>query len=827
MYVKAPVSDRVARIRQKYRETKPKVDMARYRLVTEFYMENPQLTGILKKAKNLRNLFEKMPTPVFEDELIVGFQGSTYRCSAVYPEVGFSWFMDEVSRRDKDGNRYITTRGTDPYDIDEEDAEYGLATGDFWVKFNNSRMADEYMPRGLRKVEGNGVCSFRTKGSCGAPVGHFTANQWKAVDRGFLSIAEEACAKMEKLEEDGIFGTSIYQYNFYRAVDIVCRGIIHYSERYAEECLRQAEECTDEKRKAELLDMADCLNWIMKNPARNLHDALQIVYLYHLSFCLDAQQHGTSVGRVDQYVGKYAEADIAAGRLTREEAQELVDCFILKLAECNKVGSEGGASANPGYTSGMLITSGGVDKDGNDASNCVTYMLLQASGRLALHSPPQALRIHDNTPDDLWEAAIEATKQAGGVPSYEYDGVIVPALMKRGLTLEDARNYALMGCVEPCGCGTEWAQPGGTGAESYINIAVLFDIAINNGINPFQMPKQGMGGEASLLAKRQPVEARQTGLPTGYLYEMNSIEEVMEAVDKQMKFFCKWQASCIAAWESMASYNIPLPIVSATMDGCMEKGMDVMWGGAKYNSTGNSCVGVGNLADCLNIVDYLCFKTKQVSTRRLYDAIMNNWEGEEELRQFIEGKCPHYGNADPEADKWMTWAANCYADAINATSGPRGNNLHAGCYPVTLNVLFGKFTPATPDGRRTGDPLCDGISPRAGMDKGGPLTTINSLLTFDQTKYSNGTLCNMKFHPTALSGEGGWRKLRAVMEAYFQGGGMELQLNIVSADTLKDAQKNPENYKDLVVRVAGFSAYFVEVFKDSQDDLIRRTEMSI
>ena len=813
MYVKAPISERVERIRNRYRSTKPKVDMARYKLVTEFYMENPQLTGILKRAKNLRNLFEHMPTPVFEDELIVGFQGATYRSSAVYPEFTFDWFVDEVGRKDENGNRYITVRGTDPYDIDEEDAEYGLATAPFWIKYNHSRMADEYMPRGLRKIEGNGVVSFRTKGSCRAPVGHFTANQWKAVDRGFLSIAEEACAKMEQMEEEGIFGDSIFKYNFYRAVDIVCRGLIHYTERYAQECLRQAETCTDEKRKAELLDMADCLNWIMKNPARNLHDALQIVYLYHLSFCLDAQQHGTSVGRVDQYVGKYAEADIASGRLTRDEAQELVDCFILKLAECNKVISEDGAAANPGYTSGMLITSGGTDKDGNDASNCVTYMLLQASGRLALHSPPQALRIHDGTPDDLWEAAIEATKQAGGVPSFEYDGVIVPALMKRGLSLEDARNYALMGCVEPCGCGTEWAQPGGTGGESYINIAVLFDIAINNGTNPFRRPGAP--------------EPRQTGPATGYLYEMNSIEEVMKAVDTQMKFFCKWQANCIAAWESEAFFNIPLPIVSATMDGCMESGKDVMWGGAKYNSTGNSCVGVGNLADCMNIVDYLCFKTKQVSTRRLYDAIMNNWEGEEDLRQFIEGKCPHYGNGDPEVDKWMTWAADCYADNINATSGPRGNHLHAGCYPVTLNVLFGKFTPATPDGRKTGEPLCDGISPRAGMDKGGPLTTIRSLLTFDQTKYSNGTLCNMKFHPTALAGEGGWRKLRAVMETYFQGGGMELQLNIVSADTLRDAQEHPENYQDLVVRVAGFSAYFVEVFKDSQDDLIRRTEMSV
>ena len=806
MYQKAPITDRVKRIRERYRNTTPKIDINRYKLVTEFYMDNPQLTGILKRAKNLRNLFENMPTPVFEDDLIVGFPGTTYRCCALYPEFSFKMLLSNL----RDGT--VMNRDVDPYDIDPEDLKYVLETGEYWVKNCHSAVASEYLPRENAKFDGNGVISFGTHGNCGAPVGHFCGNHYKAVDVGFAAVAAEARAKMDQLEEDGIFGQTIYQYNFYRAVDIVCTGIIHYTERYAAECERQAAECKDEARKAELLKMADCLNWIMKNPARNFHDAVQIVYMYQLGFMLDAQLHGTSLGRVDQYVGKYYEKDLAEGKITPEEGQELIDCFALKLAENNKV-VPGTTSANPGYTSGQLQTIGGVDADGNDASNPVTYMVLQANSRLFLHDPPIALRIHDGTPDDLWEAAIEASKMAGGVPSYEYDGVIIPALMERGLTLEDARNYALMGCVEPCGCGTEWAEPGGTGGESYINIAVLLLIAINNGVNPFRRPGAP--------------EPRRTGKPTGYLYEMNSIEDVMKAVDIQMEYFCKWQACNVNAWEYSAAWHYPLPLMSAMQVGCMESGRDVMWGGSKYNSTGNSCVGVGNLGDSLHMIDHLCFKTKKCTTRELYDALMNNWEGYEELHQYIVGRAPHYGNADPEVDKYMKWAADCYADNINRCSGPRGNHFHAGCYPVTLNVLYGYATPATPDGRRAGDPLADGISPLQGQDKGGPLTTINSLLCFDQTKYSNGTLCNMKFHPTALNREDGWKKLRDVMASYFQGGGMELQLNIVSADTLRDAQEHPENYRDLVVRVAGFSAYFVEVFKDSQDDLIRRTEMSV
>lgn len=807
MYELKPMTDRVKKIREKYRNTRPKVDINRYRLVTEFYMDNPQLTGILKRAKNLRNLFENMPVHINEDEVIVGWQGASYRCCALYPETSFNWFMKEL----RDGT--IPKREQDPYDIDPEDEKYLLETGDFWDKNSMSAMTDEYMPRYHRDhMGGNGVLFFGPKDNCQSPVGHFVANFWTATQKGFGAIQKEAEDKMRQLEEDGIFGDSIYKYNFYRAVSIVSEGIIHWSERYGAECERLAEKETNPERKAELLRMADTLNWIMKNPCRNFHDAVQCIYLYQLSMCMDGQQHGISYGRVDQYLGHYYEQDIANGTITPEYAQEIMDLFYLKVAECNKIWSEGATKSGPGYTSGQLMTLGGTDKEGNDATNAVTYMMLQSAGRLVLHDPPQALRIHDGTPDELWEAAIETTKLCGGVPTFESDKVIVPALMKRGIPLEDARNYCLNGCVEPSVGGYEWAQPGGTGTESYLNIANAFLLAINNGANPMRFP----GGP----------EPKQTGPATGYLYEMTSMDQVLEAVKTQFDFFCKWQISCINAWESMAAFHNPLPMVSATLEGCMENGKDCQAGGAKYNSTGNSCIGLGNVADSLNIIDYVCFREKIATTRELYDAIMANWEGYEELRQIINGRVPRYGNGDPEADKYVDFTASTYANAINRGTGPRGR-FSAGCYPVTANVIFGWFTWATPDGRKFGDALTDGISNVQGMDKNGPVSFINSVLNFDQSEYGNGTLCNMKFHPTALRGEGGNAKLRAVMQSYFDGGGMELQLNVVSSDTLRDAQAHPENYKDLVVRVAGFSAYFVEVFKGCQDDLIRRTEMGL
>ena len=280
----------------------------------------------------------------------------------------------------------------------------------------------------------------------------------------------------------------------------------------------------------------------------------------------------------------------------------------------------------------------------------------------------------------------------------------------------------------------------------------------------------------------------------------------------------------INAFEYVAREVLPNPLVSATMEGCMEKGMDVMWGGAKYNSTGDSGVGIGNVADSLNIINHCVFEKKVCTARELYDAIKNNWEGYEDLRSYILNEAPHYGNGIPECDRFAAFAAQCFADAVNKLTGPRGR-CSAGLYPVTTNVMFGMVTPATPDGRKKGEPLADGIAAPQGYDKNGPTAVISSVAAIKQTEFPNGTLMNLKFHPTALTGEDGWRKLMQLMQTYFEMGGMELQINVISSDTLRDAQKNPDKHKNLVVRVAGFSAYFVELHPTGQNDLIRRTEL--
>jgi formate C-acetyltransferase len=768
-------------------------------------MENPQLQGILKRAKNFKNICEKLPVLINEDEVIVGWQASKYRACALYPEMSFGWFLDEL----KAGT--IPERDVDPYDIDDKDAEYIFKTGDFWRKECLSAKVDEYIPLGYFDAAGSGVTYFSSKNTCTSPVGHFVANFDKAIRKGFGAIKAEAEAKMAELE-GVMFGESVEKYNFYRAVTLVCDGMITLSKRYGEECTRLASVETNPVRKKELEEMADCLNWIMENPCRTFHDAIQCMYLYQIGLCLDGQQHGISFGRVDQYLGSFYEADIAANRITHEKAQELLDLFYLKVAEMNKIWPYFATLSGPGYTSGQLMTIGGVNRDGEDATNAVSFMMLQSAGRLVLHDPPQSLRIHKGTPRELWEAAIETTQIAGGVPTFENDDIIIPALMDRGLPIESARNYCLIGCVEPQSCGDEWACPGGNGTESFFNMLGAFLLAINNGQNPMPGPDGKLGG--------------QVGLPTGYLYEMETFEEVLNATKKQMEYFVNWHISLVNTWEFIASQHMQLPLLSATIEGCMESGRDVMNGGAKYNSTGNAGIAIGNIADSLAVVKYMVYDKKLISARDLYDAIMTNWEGKEDLRQFILNEAPHYGNDNEYTDEFAKWASDVYGDAVSAATGPRCRYA-PGLYPVTAHVLFGMITAASPDGRKAGEPLSDGISPVQQMDKNGPTATLKSVSSINQRKFSNGTLLNMKFHPTALSNESGKSKLISLIQAYFALGGMEMQFNIVSGKTLRRAQEKPEEYRDLVVRIAGFSAYFVELYKASQDDIIKRTELNL
>ncbi|NLM20496.1 MAG: hypothetical protein GX207_01945 [Peptococcaceae bacterium] len=797
MFEFQPLTPRVSRMRERYRTTFPTLSTERARIVTEYYKEHVAEPSILKRANLLYKLCQEMTVLVEEEELIVGNIAPTYRGSSLWPEYGINWLFDEL----KDGTFENRARDEESHEISQEDKEYILSIEDFWRKNGISPRMTAIMPDGLPKTFGSGVISFQGENMCSNPTGHFNANYDKVLTKGFGAIKKEAQEHLDAME-GRVFGDKAKKYTFYKAITIVCDAAILLSKRYAQLC-REKAQTASEVRKAELLKMAESLDHIMENPCRTFHEAVQAVFLYQLVMAIDGNMHGLTIGRLDQYLWKFLDKDLKENRTTMEQAQEVLDCFFLKIADCCKVWSVASARNSGGYTSGQHMTLGGQTKDGKDATNPVSYMMLQSAARLVIHDPPLSLRVHKGTPDELFEAAIECAKRVGGIPTMQNDEIIIPALLKKGFSLEDARNYCIIGCVEPAGTGCEWSACGGSGKESYWNMANALMLAINNGINP--------------------LTGVQAGLPTGYLYEMKSFEEVKEAFVKQTNYFVDWHITMTNFYELVAAENMPIPIASATMDGCMESGLDVTWGGAKYNSTGVSAIGCGNVADSLSAIKYLIFDKKECTARELYDAMMANWEGYEPLRQKILNEVPRYGNADSYVDELARWATSVFIDRVNAATGFRGS-YRPGLYPVSAHIAFGKATAATPDGRLAHTPLADGISPVQSMDKNGPTAVLRSVSVLDTLNCGNGTLLNMKFHPKSVEGVEGNNKIKDLVKTFFSMDGMHIQFNVVSSDTLRAAQKNPEEYRDLVIRIAGFSAYFIELYKELQDDLIRRTD---
>ena len=813
MFKFLPVSERIQKMRKSYRTIERDICTARYRLMTEFYQNNLAMPGMLRKANSFKYLCENMPVRIDEWDIITGAATSKFGAGILHPEMCVDWLEPEL----RDGT--ISTRSADPYNITEEEKEYILDTIDFWKDKSLSAICTAAAPTGYFNHVGNGVSVFGIDGRAATPIGHFSPNYSKVIRKGFAEIKKDALQRIARYEEDGITGDTVSSYYFYQAIVAVSDGMMIFAKRYSEGAAKLAEQEKDPARKAELEMMSESLSRIIAYPCKTFYDALEATFLYQIALCLDANLNGLSLGRMDQYLIEYYERDIANGTITPEYAQEMMDSFFMKIAEVCKVSSASQSEAFPGYTSGQLMTLGGQNADGSDASNAVSYMMLQSAGRLLLHDPPLALRVHKNTPYEMWEAAIETTKLVGGIPTFQNDDTIIPQLMKRGFSYEDAVNYSLIGCVEPGGSGNDWSQTGGDGTECFFILPNAMLLALNNG---YVTDKRTANMHLIKGTAGNDDTPKQVGLPTGYLYEMDSFDQVLDAVKAQIEFFVKWHVANTNSVEYVAREFYPVPLASATIDGCMESGKDVLWGGAKYNSTGIAGVGFGNVADSLQLIKYLCFDKKICTTRELYDALINDWKGQEELQQFIKGSAPHYGNNNKEADRYAKWLAKVYNDAVNSCTSPRGHYA-AGLWPVATHIIFGKSCGATPDGRSSGTTLAEGISPVQQMDISGPTAMLQSAAGWDQRNVNDGTLLNMKIHPSAIQNEEGYRKLSELIKTYFKLGGMELQLNIVSAETLKAAQKKPDEYQDLVVRVAGFSTYFVALNTEAQDELISRT----
>lgn len=456
---------------------------------------------------------------------------------------------------------------------------------------------------------------------------------------------------------------------------------------------------------------------------------------------------------------------------------------------------------------GIHVTIGGLKPDGSSDYNLASELFLLSFRRLVVPDPSVCIRVNRHTPDKIWKIAIETSKLAGGIPQFDNDEIIIRSLVERGIPLEEARGYGIIGCVEPTIPGKEWPCCGSTGSFGGVTLIALLNLCIHGNVNPMT------GAEGWLPCKK--------------LYEYASFEELKAEYERQAKFYIGFEQKIFQFFEVAYSTFFPCLSASVLMEGCMESGKDVTEGGAKYNAFGTMTNTIANVADSLMTIKKLCFDEKSVSLRELYDALCANWEGYENLRQRIINEVPHYGNDNDEVDELARWCSDVFADNLMQYRGPRDCAMAAGSLTLTQNVTIGEHTCATPDGRRAGEPMADAISPRQGAVMNGPVSYVKSAAKLSHHKFSNGDQLNIRFDPRSVEGDEGTMKLRELIEAYFELGGLQLQFNVVATGELRKAQKDPIAYKDLIVRIAGFSTYFVHMSPEVQEDFINRAEQLI
>jgi len=659
------------------------------------------------------------------------------------------------------------------------------------------------MPENAMSLVDAGVCMVFPSGMGQMPTGHLSPNYRKVIDKGFGAVRREAKQKLDAMH-GRMVGDAAEKYYFYRSIVIVCDAYILLARRYAAACRDTAVATRDANRKAELLEMADSLDWIAENPARSFYEAVQATFLYQTYLYLDGNFQGLSFGRFDQYTYPCLKAELEAGTITMADAQEIVDCFWLKVGALFGARVVLVARVTGAYSTFQHLTLGGVDRDGNDATTPVTFMALEAPARLQLHEPPVSLRVSSKTPDRLFECAFESSRRAGGIPCFQNETLIIDALVEGNhYALEDARDFCIIGCQEIGGSGNDYPATGGVHSLADVNFANVLLLAINNGVNP-------------MVGKKCAPE-------TGCLYEMQTFDDVLAAVKTQMDYFVDWLLTLNNCSEYVTMRERPIPALSAMLDGCMESGKDCVCGGAKYNSFGVPGTGSATIAESLLAIKYMCYDARLFTTKQMHDAVMANWVGYEEMRQQILNMPHHYGNNDPYADALFKWAMDTFAAAVCRGYSTRGR-FRPGLFTASSHVFAGGRAWATPDGRVAGESLSDCISPKQGADSNGPTAVLASACCFDHKPFTNGLALNMKFAPVTLASDDSMAKMKNLLQTYFDMGGMEVQYNIVTSKTLRAAQENPDAHKNLVVRVAGFSAYFVELHRSLQNDIIARTE---
>ena len=775
-------TDRFKRIKKELLGSRVHLCPERAYLVTDYYRrhDDPSQPIIIRKAMATRYILRNKSVKIYTDELIAGNMGS-YRISALMqPELSGVFMGTELP--------WIDKRKTTPLLMPWKDRLkllFGIIP--YWL-FRNMPFRAFYPHLGkFLKYAGEQLkATFYLINEAGG-IGHFLPNYEKMLRLGVQGYLDSMSGK-----EGGL----------YKAAGIVCGGLLDYAARVAGEAEKLAREENDPERRAELLEISRICHRVPLNSAETLHEALQSLWLTHMAVCLEGINSAVSFGRMDQYLYPYYKSDLENGRITPEKARELLLCFSAKAAEHVFLLSESVSQYHGGYLVVQAGIIGGMDKKGGDATNDLTYIMLDVMEESGLRDPNYQARVHRGSPDRYLDRVVEVAKKGNGVPALFNDEASISSLVANGYPEEEARDYAVVGCVELALPGRSFLSTD----AALVNLPVCLEMALNRGRRFGSSSRQGAA----------------TGDPAGF----RSIGDVIQAFTEQVNFIAGRLVTDIQVLEKGNRDYHPTPFSSMLVDGCIESGRDVTSGGALYNSSGVQGVGVADVADSLAALDELVFRKGKYGMAKVVEALKADFRSYPELRAELIS-VPKYGNDHELPDGYAKRTAEIFYRALGRYKNTRGGNYVTGFYSVTCHVAFGGLVGALPSGRKAGEPFAASIGAGNGKDRLGPTALLNSAACIDPCLSPNGYALNLRFDPATLDGERGTAILAALVRGFFEKGGMEVQVNVLDHEMLEDAYRHPGKYPGLVVRVAGYCAYFDDLPQGAKLEIMQRTRLKV
>ncbi len=783
------MTERINKLREESLQAVNRLSAERGLLVTQFYQElsATKYSIPVQRAKAFEYILQHKVICINEGELIVGERGPAPKATPTYPEINLH------SLQDLD---ILDSRKKVSFKVDPETRKaFEEVIIPYWTgKTNRERVFNNLDSNWLDAYEAGMFTEFQEQR---AP-GHTVLGS-KIYRQGMKDISKEVRRAMHELD----FLNDPDAYNKreeLKAMEITARTIIMFAERHAERLDELSVLEQDSGRKQELLIMAEICRKVPANAPTNMHEALQYYWFIHLGVITELNPWDSfNPGRLDQHLFPFYTKDINSGKLSREGVVELLQSFWVKFnnhPSPPKVGVT--AEESNTYTDFCLINVGGLKADGSNAVNELSFVILDVIEEMRLLQPSSMVQISKKNPDSFVERTVKIVKTGFGQPSIFNTDAIVQELVRQGKSLEDARNGGASGCVESGAFGTEAYILTG-----YFNLVKVLEVTLFNGVDP--------------------LSGKQIGIESGDVKIMQTFEEFLLAFSRQLKHFIDIKIRGNNLIERIFSTHLPVPFLSLLIDDCISNGKDYNAGGARYNTSYIQGVGLGSITDMLTAIETHVFSQQNMTMETFLKVLADNYDGHDELRAELLYETPKYGNDDDRADQHATWVFDAFYDAVNGRKTPRGATYRINMLPTTSHVYFGKVVGATTDGRLAHEPLSEGISPFQGMDRLGPTAVLNSALKIDHLK-TGGTLLNQKFTPEFFQDDRSIQKVSQLIRSYFRMDGHHIQFNVVSADTLRDAQKHPEKYQDLIVRVAGYSDYFNDLGPELQEEIIRRTE---